>query len=381
MDILYLNGKLKERITSMKKKSMLIIVLIITFAVSIFTFNKNHELVDKESLAVFIDDVKADSFPSKGTVTFLKADCDNNATIEWDKDSWGLFASNLTKKTKCNLYFKNLESINDKLNDLVKSDKTNIASDDPDGNIRYIGASPSNYVYFNCSDYDNQTSDTCEIWRIIGLFKNINKEDGTKEDLVKIIKDDSIGSVAWDTNNSNIWANASLKSSFNSGIYYNKTLKNDATRNMIESVVWKLGSTTSFIGDSDGNPSSLYSAERNSSNSNNWTGKIALMYPSDYGYAVGGSDRETCLSKSLYNWSSMPKCYNNNYLYKANIYQWTLMTNNLTGSYVYAVKSNGGFNYGNAYSTDDARPSLFLKSGIIINNGDGSRTNPYQLSF
>ena len=150
---------------------------------------------------------------------------------------------------------------------------------------------------------------------------------------------------------------------------------------MIESVVWKLGSTTSFIGDSEGNPSSLYSAERNSSNSNNWTGKIALMYPSDYGYAVGGSDRETCLSKSLYNWSSMPKCYNNNYLYKANIYQWTLMTNNLTGSYVYAVKSNGGFNYGNAYSTDDARPSLFLKSGIIINNDDGSRTNPYQLSF
>ena len=365
----------------MKKKSMLIIVLILTFVVSIFMINKNHELVDKESLAVFIDDVKTDSFPSKETVTFLKADCDSNATIEWDKDSWGLFASNLTKKTKCNLYFKNLESINDKLNDLVKSDTTNIASDDPDGNIRYIGSSPSNYVYFNCSDYDNQTSDTCEIWRIIGLFKNINKEDGTKEDLVKIIKDDSIGSVAWDTNNSNIWANASLKSSFNSGIYYNKTLKNDATRNMIESVVWKLGSTTSFIGDSEGNPSSLYSAERNSSNSNNWTGKIALMYPSDYGYAVGGSDRETCLSKSLYNWSSMPKCYNNNYLYKANIYQWTLMTNNLTGSYVYAVKSNGGFNYGNAYSTDDARPSLFLKSGIIINSGDGSRTNPYQLSF
>ena len=85
MDILYLNGKPKERITSMKKKSMLIIVLILTFVVSIFMFNKNHELVDKESLAVFIDNVKTDSFPSKGTVTFLKADCDNNATIEWVK--------------------------------------------------------------------------------------------------------------------------------------------------------------------------------------------------------------------------------------------------------------------------------------------------------
>ena len=42
------------------------------------------------------------------------------------------------------------------------------------------------------------------------------------------------------------------------------------------------------------------------------------------------------------------------------------------------AKSN---NYGNAYSTDDAIASLFLKSNIIINSGDGSRTNPYQLSF
>ena len=38
------------------------------------------------------------------------------------------------------------------------------------GNIRYYGASPNNYIYFNCSDYSNQTSSTCETWRIIGVF-------------------------------------------------------------------------------------------------------------------------------------------------------------------------------------------------------------------
>lgn len=37
----------------------------------------------------------------------------------------------------CNICFKNIESINVKLNDLVNSDTTNIASNDPDGNIRY----------------------------------------------------------------------------------------------------------------------------------------------------------------------------------------------------------------------------------------------------
>ena len=38
------------------------------------------------------------------------------------------------------------------------------------GNIRYYGANPNNYIYFNCSDYSNQTSSTCETWRIIGVF-------------------------------------------------------------------------------------------------------------------------------------------------------------------------------------------------------------------
>ena len=41
----------------------------------------------------------------------------------------------------CNICFKNLESIND----LVNSDTKNIASNDPDGNIRYIGAKSNNY--------------------------------------------------------------------------------------------------------------------------------------------------------------------------------------------------------------------------------------------
>ena len=57
------------------------------------------------------------------------------------------------------------------------------------GNIRYYGASHNNYIYFNCSDYNNQTSDTCELWRIIGVFNN----------QVKIMRNESIGAYSWDT--------------------------------------------------------------------------------------------------------------------------------------------------------------------------------------
>ena len=59
---------------------------------------------------------------------------------------------------------------------------TSIADDDPDGNLRFIGANPKNYVSFN-----NQT------WRIIGVF------DGK----LKIVQD-SIGNYSWDTSKNNV---------------------------------------------------------------------------------------------------------------------------------------------------------------------------------
>ena len=34
---------------------------------------------------------------------------------------------------------------------------------------RYGGKNVNNYVYFNCSNINNQTDSTCEKWRIIGL--------------------------------------------------------------------------------------------------------------------------------------------------------------------------------------------------------------------
>ena len=35
---------------------------------------------------------------------------------------------------------------------------------------RYIGNDHYNYVYFNCDSLDNQNAETCEVWRIIGVF-------------------------------------------------------------------------------------------------------------------------------------------------------------------------------------------------------------------
>ena len=47
----------------------------------------------------------------------------------------------------------------DYITSLVSSNPTTMNNDDPDGNVRYMGADPNNYVLFNN-----------ELWRIIGVF-------------------------------------------------------------------------------------------------------------------------------------------------------------------------------------------------------------------
>ena len=274
------------------------------------------------------------------------------------------------------------------------TDTTQIATDDPDNNIRYIGANPNNYVYFNCSDYSNQSDSTCEKWRIIGVFKNMTKEDGSKEDLVKIIRDDSLGDIAWDSNNVNDWSTASLQTTLN-GEYYNGTyatgaFKNDSTRNAIESVVWNLGGTDNYQSSSNGLASHFYGYERGTTvctdRPTTWTGKIALMYPSDYGYATAGgttTNRESCLAKELYNWdgSGVSDCKNNDYLFKSPYTQWTLAPHSSNSNFAFHVRSTGRVNY-NGYVgyTDAVRPAAYLKSSISLSSvGDGSSTSPYQL--
>ena len=332
-----------------------------------------------------------------------------------------------------------------------------VATDDPDNNIRYIGKNPNNYVYFNCSDYNNQSDSTCDKWRIIGVFKNMTKEDGSKEDLVKIIKDDRLNDtrIIWDYKKngvgtsiddcgSNDWTDSQLmmmlnptdylKSGYkidnnivkdgngqaiyqNMGSYYNGTsgckpaeiasgadftctsidftstgLKNNSTRNAIESVVWNLGGNGNYVSSRD-EPSAFYSAERGttvySGRPTTWTGKIGLMYPSDYGYATSGgtkTDRMSCLSKKLgyYGWREASDCKNNDYLYKSGHTQWTLAPSTSTSYDVFHVFDSAGYVNGGGYtvrSNFEVRPVAFLKSNILLSGvGDGSSNSPYQLS-
>ena len=401
------NLKFKRNLTKYGKyfyigiPCLMITILGIYFAYSKFSVSKEEEVVRTTVgdfisgdivVGAYINGEYSNTIPGKNDGYAVKSvSCDNNATGSWNNDAWGIVVTNLTKRTKCNVYFETKKnSINDVINEAVNTNSSMFASDDPGKNIRYIGADPSNYVYFNCSDYANPTADTCELWRIIGVFNNVTKRDGTKENLVKIIRDESIGNIAWDINDVNDWSTATLQQNLNSGTYYTTTLKNDTTRNAIEEVVWNLGGTNSYSSASNGLASHWYGYERGttvySGHATTWTGKIGLMYPSDYGYATSGGtakDRAACLAKELYNWDSseFSDCKGNDYLFDASNVQWTLAPHPADAYYVFGVSADGYVGYYDARNTSAVRPALFLKSNIQVDKGTGEKSNPYTLKM
>ena len=284
------------------------------------------------------------------------------------------------------------ETMSEQIENLYTDNSTILAYDETvDNNLRYIGADPNNYVYFNCADYNNPSSSTCELWRIIGVF-NENSHGRSGEKLVKLIRSDSLGRIAWDSAYTNNWSTASLQKTLNgdylngSGSYASSGIKNDTTRNMIANVTWKLGGSST---NNDVTASMFYERERGttvySGRPTTWQGEIALMYPSDYGYATSGgstTNREACLAKKLYNWysSSYSDCKNNDWIFN-NDYQWTLTPYSRYSNGVVNVYSTGCV-YLDGYTADysyGVRPSVYLTSNVSISGGDGTMNNPYIL--
>ena len=162
---------------------------------------------------------------------------------------------------------------------------------------QYEGKNPNNYIWFNN-----------ELWRIIGVFDE-SSHGQSGQNLVKIIRNDSIGGLVWDKSSTNDWSTSSLKILLNENYYnatdgtasgncygystsvpsncdYTGTGINDTCRSMVKNVTWYLGGYSSTSATAD----AFYGYERGttvySGRPTSTTGYIGLMYPSDYGYSV-----------------------------------------------------------------------------------------------
>ena len=324
-------------------------------------------------------------------ITFHETNADQNHNME----------KVINGNIKVEFYFET--TMSEQIENLYTDNSTILAYDNTaDNNLRYIGANPNNYVLFNN-----------ELWRIIGVF-NENSHGVVGEKLVKIIRNESIGSFSWDNKasgtgsstsitGSNDWSDSALQLVLNKGAYWNRTNGTcpsgqdgattncdfstngltDEAKSMIETVTWKLGGSSTY---NDVTASMFYERERGttvySGRPTTWQGKIALMYPSDYGYATSGgatTNREACLAEELWNWDSYSNCTNNDWLLDSSTTQWTLTPNASNSNRVFLVSSSGFVRNGTPTSSFGVRPSVYLTSNVSISGGDGTMNNPYIL--
>ena len=296
------------------------------------------------------------------------------------------------------------------------------------GNTRYIGKDPNNYI--------NVDGD---IWRIIGVMKDIDDGTGNKEDRVKLIRAESIGDYSWDTSESSVngglgvneWSQADLMKLLNPGyesetvggsLYWNSKTGNcyntnnngttscnftstgikDKLKTLISDAVWNTGANDGVTYTNDNiTTSKFYELERSTNTgkvctssdfcndtverTTTWKGLVGLMYPSDFGYATSGGstkDRAACLNTVLYYWhdSSVSDCKNNDWLFNSSE-QWTISPGVHANSALsaFGVSGNGDvFNF-RAVSGIGIHPVVYLASNVKISGGEGTSESPYQL--
>ena len=157
----------------------------------------NYSLADLNIVGLYINGEEATELDnsknytldtSRSTCTYKDGNTIDNLTLNYDSETKSFSISPYTTKgTKCTLYFDEYHQLLvDAIKEAYQNNTTTLAYDETvDNNLRYIGKDPNNYVLFND-----------ELWRIIGIFdKNTHEVEGTE--LVKIIRNESIGNYSW----------------------------------------------------------------------------------------------------------------------------------------------------------------------------------------
>ena len=304
-------------------------------------------------------------------------------------------------------------------------------------NLRLEGKNPCNYVSFNG-----------ELWRIVGFMNDIytSEEDynnkTNENSLIKLVKAESLGNYSWDSSdvsvNSGRGINQWGESKYSNGSTYEgadlmRELNNDYFNNIvvgtngkwfsaekntkdsdipniklnsqseqaIEKIIWNTGSNGSNTSNT-WTTTNLYSYERSNNsgklcssgngcndtvNRNNiWYGKVALIYPSDFGFATSGGNsvnRNSCLSTSIYNWknSELLDCSENNWLDGINSTLFPVYELNNRADIILSCKIPGNCYFESTKQAIAVYPALYLKGNVKIEDGDGSIANSYIISL
>ena len=235
--------------------------------------------------------------------------------------------------------------------------------DAEDNSYRYAGASADvkNYICLGSSD---ETCPDDNLYRIIGVFGDNNH--GIKgQHLVKVIKNTSIGDIAWNTTKSNDWASASLNTTLNSTF---KTEKLSEFEDKIAEVSWRVsGHSTNNV-----TAKTFYTAEITNVTKIH-TAQIGLMYASDYGFAT----TQDYWTSHFYSYYSV--AFNKDWLYLGK-HEWILSPDSSNTKNAWYVVGNGSVNLSSVTNSAAVRPSFYLLSSVKYVSGSGTSSLPIRIN-
>ena len=173
-------------------------------------------------ISAYIDGEYSSTIPGKNDGYVVdKVSCDNGAVGEWNNDDWGLLTTNLSKRTKCNVYFKKVVS---KVPDIIAQLDTSgkCPTMNADGSVNVTGVEATNgYLckakdaygdsyYYRGNVTNNYVKFADKYWRIVRI-----NGDGT----VRVIYDGTSAHANGDNSADRQIGTSAFNSSYNDNAY------------------------------------------------------------------------------------------------------------------------------------------------------------------
>ena len=173
-------------------------------------------------IGAYIDGEYSSTIPGKNDGYVVdKVSCENGAAGKWNNDDWGLLTTNLSKRTKCNVYFKKLTS---KVPDIIAQLDTSgkCPTMNADGSVNVTGVEATNgYLckakdvygdsyYYRGNVTNNYVKFADKYWRIVRI-----NGDGT----VRVIYDGTSAHANGESSSDRQIGTSAFNSSYNDNAY------------------------------------------------------------------------------------------------------------------------------------------------------------------
>lgn len=217
-----------------KRKYIIISGLVSAFAIIELCITYYNSIPKEEPLiGAYINGSYSETLPTKGSgYTVEKIVCDNNKNASWDYNKWGIKLSNWGTRSRCNIYFKSLESFTIASKTFYLDEMQRCPSMNSDGTVTVNGIEDTygylckakdaygDSYYYRGNVTNNYVLFAGKYWRIVryngdGTVRVIY--DGTSaHSNGESSSDRQIGTTAFN----NYWKKNNVKGSTNPYIYY-----------------------------------------------------------------------------------------------------------------------------------------------------------------